>query len=131
MAKKAKYLELDPKEYETVYRMHITAVPEGGMTAIRALNDLLDQLETAGAPLPGQPADAVPLFTAPDGAVLVLSSAEEATFRRTLMEGVKRYQVWASRSVPMILDRLESLDAREIDNGALERDEVTEDIAGE
>lgn len=125
MAKKAKHLELSPREYEAVYRMHITAVPEGGMTAIRALNDLLDQLEEAGSPLPDQPDGVVPLYSTPDGMTLELSSAEEATFRRTLSEGVKRYQVWASRSVPAILDRLEGLSP--VENEALERDEAQED----
>lgn len=111
MATKAKHLTLSRAEFEVVYRMHVSAVPEDGVSHQRQLNDLLDQMETVGDPLPLGPEEMAHRYTTKGGedVELVLSSAEESTFTRVMREGVKRFQAWVGRPVPGLLDRLSAI----------------------
>ena len=129
MAKKVKYLELNTEEYETVYRVYITTIPEGGMSQQRVLCDMLDQMESMGDPKTDDESN-VPMYTTRGGkdvVVVLLTKNEESTFRNTLTAGVKRFQSWATRAVPGILDRLESLEPVNIGGTDDDSNEATGD----
>jgi len=104
-------LELSTNEYETIYRILITTSVEG-ISEQRNLNDVLDNFESAGDGLPG--ANGVPrMFTAQDGALVELTKSQVSTLKTHIGKGIGRFQAWSTRCIPAVLDRMETMTAKE------------------
>ena len=106
-----KTIELSANEFAMIYRICITTSVES-IADTRALNRVLDSLESIGEALPQSDVDAaagVPqMFDAPDGASITFTEADAATLTKHLDNGIGRYQYWSIRSLPDVIDRLKS-----------------------
>ena len=111
MAKKAKFLELDTKEFETVYRILITSVPTEGQGQSRTLNGLLDWMEEVG--FSRAEGEDVPVYSSSDTQTMELNKTEEAAFRAFIEAGIMRYQAWVTRPISGLLDRLKETEVTE------------------
>ena len=106
-----KTINLSANEFAMIYRICITTSVES-IAETRALNRVLDALESIGDPLPqsdGEAAAGVPqMFGAPDGASITFTDSDADTLKRHLDNGIGRFQYWSIRSLPEVIDRLSS-----------------------
>ena len=106
MSKKIDF-ELTKIEYETIYRILITSNVET-MAEQRALNEVLDEMESAGFAV-GYEVEGLPqMFSIKPGtpAQLRISSASAKVMAEHIESGIGRFQTWAVRSLPGVIDRL-------------------------
>tara|TARA_R110002020_G_scaffold163226_1_gene349217 strand:- start:283 stop:609 length:327 start_codon:yes stop_codon:yes gene_type:complete len=100
-------LNLTKIEYETIYRILITSNVET-MAEQRGLNSVLDEMESAGFAV-GDDVEGLPqMFTIKPGtpAQLRISSASAKVMADHIESGIGRFQTWAVRSLPGVIDRL-------------------------
>ena len=105
MSKKIDF-ELTKIEYETIYRILITSNVET-MAEQRALNEVLDEMESAGFAV--DEVEGLPqMFSITPGtpAQLRISSASAKVMAEHIESGIGRFQTWAVRSLPGVIDRL-------------------------
>jgi|TARA_Y100000310_G_scaffold309531_1_gene353732 hypothetical protein len=110
---KAKHLTLSTEEFECAYKLVATRPTEEGISLLRNINGLLDQMEDKGDIIADAPEGTVDMYTTRGGkdVTLVLDKTDENTFKSSLTSGVKRFQAWVVRCVPDILD---TVDAAEV-----------------
>jgi hypothetical protein len=102
-------VKLDRTEYEAIYRVLITSSVEN-LAEQRNLNEVLEALEKVGEPIGPNSDNGVPRMYTIDGDVSVaITPLGAATLRQHLDKGVGRFQAWATRSIPAVLERLEAL----------------------
>tara|TARA_R100000808_G_scaffold24992_1_gene60274 strand:+ start:2544 stop:2870 length:327 start_codon:yes stop_codon:yes gene_type:complete len=106
MSKKISF-ELTKIEYETCYRILITSNVQT-MAEQRALNEILDEMESAGFAV-GDEVEGLPqMFSIKPGtpAQLRISSASAKVMAEHIESGISRFQTWAVRSLPGVVDTL-------------------------
>jgi len=100
-------IELIKLEYETVYRILITSNVET-MAEQRGLNEILDQMESIGFPV-GDSVEGLPrMYSIKPGsmATLTLPASSAKIMAHHIENGIGRFQTWAVRSLPTVIDRL-------------------------
>ena len=106
-------LDLTKIEYETIYRILITSNVET-MAEQRGLNEVLDEMESAGFAV-GDDVEGLPqMFSIKPGspAGIRISSASAKIMARHIESGIGRFQTWAVRSLPGVIDRLKNRELR-------------------
>ena len=108
-----RFLRLSASEYAILYRILITAAPEG-IISVRTTTDLLVLGEHEGdarAQAPEEVANGSPMLYETAGeAKIVLSSSEQNALQKHIGDGIKRFQAWVVRDLPAVMDRLQDLE---------------------
>jgi len=100
-------VKLDRAEYEAIYRVLITSSVEN-LAEQRNLNEVLEALEKVGMPLGVKPDNGVPrMYTIIDDVSVAITPLGADTLRLHLDKGVGRFQAWATRPIPAVLERLD------------------------
>lgn len=100
-------LDFTKSEYEIIYRILITSNVES-MAEQRALNEVLDEMESAGFAV-GDDIEGLPqMYTIKPGspAQLRITTASGKIMAKHIEAGIGRFQTWAVRSLPDIIDKL-------------------------
>ena len=107
MSDKMMDVELSKIEYETIYRILITSSVEN-MAEQRGLNEVLDEMESAGFAV-GDSVEGLPqMYSIKPGspAQIRISPASSRVMAKHIETGIGRFQTWAVRSLPDVIDRL-------------------------
>jgi hypothetical protein len=101
-------ITLTPNDYEAIYRILITSSVES-LAEQRNLNDVLEAFEKAGEAIGIENGNGVPrMFTINGDTSIELTRLAAETLRDHCDRGIGRFQSWAVRGIPAVLDRLES-----------------------
>ena len=104
----AKTITLTPTDYEAIYRILITSSVES-LADQRNLNDVLEAFESAGEAIDSDNGNGVPrMYTIKADTSITLPRLAAKTLRDHCDRGIGRFQSWAVRGLPAVLDRLET-----------------------
>ena len=98
-------LKLMPDEFAIIHRILATSAPED-IAGIRTISGLMDQIESKGSPANGTSGPETPFQTS-GPVTLKLSTAEATTLKANILAGVGRFQAWAVRTMPDVVDKID------------------------